>query len=191
MAGGTQHADDVGGSRHDLGYDRSRGEVYDGSGAAPRRVDIGVRDGKIVALEANLAGEATHHPIGTGPFRFVSYAPADRVVLERNPMYFRAGLPGVNRLVFRILSNAATAVAALEKGEVDYVGSVAGPEVERLRQTPGIAVVSGTGGSGGASVAVIGRLHFSHSDYPAGAAVLSSLFRELFPLAPPNSPPSR
>ncbi len=96
-----------------------------------------------------LAGEATRHPIGTGPFRFVSYAPADRVVLERNPTYFRAGLPGVDRLVFRILPNAATAIAALEKGEVDYVGGVAGPEVERLRQTPGIAVVPGTGGSGG------------------------------------------
>ena len=96
-----------------------------------------------------LAGEAAHHPVGTGPFRFVSYAPADRVVLERNPGYFRAGLPGVARLVFRILPNAATAVAALEKGEVDYVGSVSGPEVERLRRSPGIAVVSGTGGSGG------------------------------------------
>ena len=96
-----------------------------------------------------LTGDATRHPIGTGPFRFVSYAPADRVVLERNPAYFRAGLPGVDRLVFRILPNAGTAVAALEKGEVDYVGSVAGPEVERLRQTSGIAVVSGTGSSGG------------------------------------------
>jgi len=96
-----------------------------------------------------LAGEATRRPIGTGPFRFVSYTPADRVVLERNATYFRAGLPGVDRLVFRIMPNAGTAVAALEKGEVDYVGSVAGPEVERLRRTPGIAIVSGTGGSGG------------------------------------------
>lgn len=96
-----------------------------------------------------LAGDATRHPIGTGPFRFVSYAPADRVVLERNRSYFRADLPAVDRLVFRILLNAATAVAGLETGEVDYVGAVAGPEVERLRQTPGIAVVSGTGGSGG------------------------------------------
>ena len=96
-----------------------------------------------------LAGEPTRRPVGTGPFRFVSYAPADRVVLERNPTYFRPGLPGVDRLVFRIMPSAATAVAALEKGEIDYVGGVAGPEVERLRRTPGIAVVSGTGGSGG------------------------------------------
>ena len=42
------------------------GEVYDGSGAAPRRVDIGVRDGRIVALEANLAGEATQVIDATG-----------------------------------------------------------------------------------------------------------------------------
>jgi peptide/nickel transport system substrate-binding protein len=103
----------------------------------------------IYATQDLLAGEATRRPIGTGPFRFVSYTPADRVVLERNPAYFRAGLPGVDRLVFRIMPNAATAVAALEKGEIDYVGSVAGPEVERLRKTPGIAIVSGTGGSGG------------------------------------------
>ena len=96
-----------------------------------------------------LTGDATRRPIGTGPFRFVSYAPADRVVLERNPSYFRKGLPGVDRLVFRIVPTAGTAVAALEKGEIDYVGGVAGPEVERLRQTRGIAVVSGTGGSGG------------------------------------------
>ena len=96
-----------------------------------------------------LTGEPTRRPVGTGPFRFVSYAPADRVVLERNPTYFRPGLPGVDRLVFRIMPTAGTAVAALEKGEIDYVGGVAGPEVERLRKTPGIAVVSGTGGSGG------------------------------------------
>jgi len=96
-----------------------------------------------------LTGAPTRHPIGTGPFKFVSYAPANRVVLEKNSEYFRKGVPGVDRLVFRIMPNAATAVAALEKGEVDYVGGVAGPDVERLRQTKGIAVVSGSGGSGG------------------------------------------
>ena len=96
-----------------------------------------------------LSGEPTRQPIGTGPFRFVSYAPADRLVLERNPDYFRPGLPGVDRLVFRILPNPATAVAALERGEVDYVSSVPGADIQRLRSTPGIAVGPSTGGSGG------------------------------------------
>ncbi len=96
-----------------------------------------------------LTGEATRHPVGTGPFKFVSYTPGDRVVLDRNADYFRAGVPGVDRVVFRILPNASTAVAALERGEVDYVGSVPGPDVQRLKTTAGLAVVAGQGGSGG------------------------------------------
>lgn len=96
-----------------------------------------------------LSGEPTRRPIGTGPFRFVSYAPADRLILERNPDYFRRDLPGVDRLVFRILPNAATAVAALERGEVDYISSVPGADIARLRAAPGVAVVPSTGGSGG------------------------------------------
>ncbi|HXG90463.1 MAG TPA: ABC transporter substrate-binding protein [Vicinamibacterales bacterium] len=98
-----------------------------------------------------LSGEPTRRPIGTGPFRFTSYSPGDRLTLERNPDYFRKGLPGVDRLVFRILPNAVTAVSALEKGDVDYIGSVPGPDVARLRKSADIAVVPSTGGSGGSA----------------------------------------
>ncbi|MEO7158019.1 MAG: ABC transporter substrate-binding protein, partial [Vicinamibacterales bacterium] len=98
-----------------------------------------------------LSGEPTRHPIGTGPFRFVSYAPGDRLTLERNSEYFRRGFPGVDRLVFRILPNAVTAIAALENGEVDYVGGVPGPDVARLRASGSIAVEPSSGGSGGSN----------------------------------------
>jgi peptide/nickel transport system substrate-binding protein len=96
-----------------------------------------------------VAGEPTRRPIGTGPFRFVSYTPSDRLTLERNASYFRPALPGVDRLVFRILPNPVTAVAALESGEVDYIGSVPGADVARLRARADIRVVPSTGGSGG------------------------------------------
>jgi peptide/nickel transport system substrate-binding protein len=96
-----------------------------------------------------MAPQGPPRPIGTGPFKFVSFAAGDKVVLERNPDYFRKGLPLIDRLVFRILPEAGTAIAALERGEIDYAGSVAGPDIPRLRTTAGIAVVPGTGGSGG------------------------------------------
>jgi peptide/nickel transport system substrate-binding protein len=96
-----------------------------------------------------LAGEPTRRPVGTGPFRFVSYTTGNNLVLEKNPDYFREGLPRIDRLVFRIFPNASMAITALEKGEIDYVGSVPGADAERLRQTAGIAVVTGSGGSGG------------------------------------------
>ncbi|MBA2258488.1 MAG: ABC transporter substrate-binding protein [Acidobacteria bacterium] len=98
-----------------------------------------------------LNGEPTRRPVGTGPFRFVSYSPADRIILERNPTYFREGMPGIDRLVFRILPNSASAVAALESGEVDYTVSVPGPDIPRLQRTPGISVVKSAGGSGGSA----------------------------------------
>ena len=75
-----------------------------------------------------LNGEPTRRPIGTGPFRFVSYAPAEHRA-GAQPDYFRKGLPGVDRLVFRIFPNPASAVAALENGEVDYTVSVPGPDI--------------------------------------------------------------
>ena len=96
-----------------------------------------------------LAGEPTRRPVGTGAFRFVSYAPGDRLVLERNPDYFRRNLPEVNRLVFRIFPNATTGVAALESGQVDFISNVPGPDVGRLRALPNVAVRPSTGGSGG------------------------------------------
>jgi len=96
-----------------------------------------------------LSGAPTRRPVGTGPFRFVSYAPGDRIVLEKNMAYFRRALPHLDRLVFRILPNPVTAIAALERGEVDFVASVPGPDAVRLRQSSAIAVVPSTGSGGG------------------------------------------
>lgn len=96
-----------------------------------------------------LSHPANQRPVGTGPFVFSSYARGDRVVLERNPRYFRPGLPGVDRVVFRILASNATAALALESGDVDYSASVPGPDVARFKADPKLRVVQSTGGSGG------------------------------------------
>ena len=88
-------------------------------------------------------------PVGTGPFRFVEYVPGERIVLERNPDYFRAGKPYLDQVIFQIIPDAATALLALEQGEVDYLGSVPGSEIERLQAMPELTLVPGFGGSGG------------------------------------------
>ncbi len=88
-------------------------------------------------------------PIGTGPFRFVEYVKGDHVNLERNPAYFRPDRPYFDKAVYRVIPNATTATQALEQGEVDYLGSVQGSDLERLRSNKGITLVQGFGGSGG------------------------------------------
>lgn len=88
-------------------------------------------------------------PIGTGPFKLVEYVKGERIVLERNLDYFRADRPYLDQVIFSIIPDAGTALIALEQGEADYLGSVPGAEIERLKAMPELTLVPGYGGSGG------------------------------------------
>lgn len=58
------------------------------------------------------------NPVGAGPFKFVEWVKGDRVVLERNEDYW-SGAPAVQRLIFRVIPDATTALAEIEAGTVD------------------------------------------------------------------------
>ena len=64
--------------------------------------------------------DASRHPVGTGPFRFVEYRPADHITVARFDDYWgeHARLPAIT---FRFVSDPATRVLALRAGEVDVV----------------------------------------------------------------------
>lgn len=76
---------------------------------------------------------ANQAPVGTGPFKFVSYTPGSEVRLARNPSYFKQDLPYLDAVVLRVIPDKATQVAALEKGEVDWLFGAPGPDLQRLR----------------------------------------------------------
>lgn len=86
-----------------------------------------------------LTNPVNLRPVGTGPFRFESYTPGDRVVLVRNPTYFKAGLPRLDRLVFRNMQSAQAA-QAFEAGEVDVYMFPSGPDALRFLNRDGITV---------------------------------------------------
>lgn len=93
---------------------------------------------------------ANLRPIGTGPFRFESYRRDDQVVLRRNPDYFKASLPRLDGLVFRILPSANTQVNAFIAGEVDMLARVSAIDAQRLKGRP-ITLVDTPAGAGGAN----------------------------------------
>ncbi len=76
---------------------------------------------------------ANQAPIGTGPFKFVSYTKGSEVRLERNPDYFKKGLPYLDAVVMRVIPDRASQVTALEAGEVDWLYGVPGPDLARLK----------------------------------------------------------
>ncbi|MDB5395095.1 MAG: hypothetical protein JWM91_2601 [Rhodospirillales bacterium] len=83
----------------------------------------------------------TTHPIGTGPFIFVEYLPGDQMTLKRNEAYFVHGIPKVDRVDLRVISEYTTAVAALESDEVDVVFDLPPEQVEHIRRS-GVASVA-------------------------------------------------
>ena len=97
------------------------------------------------------ANPANLKPIGTGPFRLETYRVGDGATLVRNPDYFKPGLPYLDKLVIRIIPDDNTRLLALIGGEVDYVSSVSGPDIERLQKTSGIGLVGTTRESGGSN----------------------------------------
>lgn len=77
--------------------------------------------------------------VGSGPFRFVSYARGDRLVLARNDAYW-GEKPAWERVELRIVANAAAREAALAAGDVDFIVNPTTVGVERLARDPRFAV---------------------------------------------------
>jgi peptide/nickel transport system substrate-binding protein len=78
-------------------------------------------------------------PIGAGPYKFVSFSPGIELVLEAFDGYWRKA-PNVKRLVFKVIGDEATRLAALKRGEIDIVYSIRGELAEELQRTPGLTL---------------------------------------------------
>lgn len=84
-------------------------------------------------------GPFNREPVGTGPFKLVEWNTAESIVLEANEDYFR-GRPCIDRLIFRIIPDEQTQVAALQTGEVDFLPNVPGASVEVFQNDPNYSV---------------------------------------------------
>jgi peptide/nickel transport system substrate-binding protein len=75
------------------------------------------------------------HPIGLGPYKFVSNTPGVEVVLEANESYWRK-MPSVKRLVLKSVPEATTRAAMLKRGEVDIAYLLDAPAALELKRDP-------------------------------------------------------
>lgn len=88
----------------------------------------------IVAPKAaqEMGAEFTKSPVGTGPYKLVSYTPNSSVVVERFADYW--GDTGkAKKITFRIMPENATRMAALEAGEVQVAENLPPDKLERLK----------------------------------------------------------
>jgi peptide/nickel transport system substrate-binding protein len=77
------------------------------------------------------------HPIGLGPYRFVSHVPGVELIMEANEGYWRK-MPSVKRLVFKSVPEATTRLAMLKRGEVDVAYLLDAPQALELTRDPNL-----------------------------------------------------
>lgn len=82
------------------------------------------------------------NPIGTGPFKFVSWDRGDRITLEAHENYWDEGLPLVDSLVFRPIQDSSTRLAAVQTGEVHIAQRFNSEEAATLENASNVAVVT-------------------------------------------------
>ena len=70
-------------------------------------------------------------PVGTGPFKFVSRAAQDNIVLERFDEYW--GTPAyLDKVTFKIMENADSLVMSLQSGAIDLCSHLTSTQVAQL-----------------------------------------------------------
>src|ERR1700730_5429991 len=78
-------------------------------------------------------------PVGAGPYKFVSFTPGIELVFEAFDQYWRKP-PSVKRLVFKVIPEETTRLAALKGGEGEIAFSLRGELAEELQKTPGLTL---------------------------------------------------
>jgi peptide/nickel transport system substrate-binding protein len=94
------------------------------------------------AVQAN-GKDWVRKPVGTGPFMLKELIPGDRIVLEKNPHYFKKGLPLLDVAEFRVMKDPQTAMTALRAGQIDFIMRVPVKLVPLLERSKNIRVLTG------------------------------------------------
>src|SRR5688572_3921814 len=73
-------------------------------------------------------------PVGAGPFKFVEWVPNTRVVLEKNPEYWRKGddgqaLPYLDKLIYRLVIDDSVRLLELKSGNAQFMDNVQGKDI--------------------------------------------------------------
>jgi peptide/nickel transport system substrate-binding protein len=83
--------------------------------------------------------------VASGPYSLKAWRSGQDWTMVKNPNWWGRD-NGIDRIVFRVFTNADAMVAALQKGEIDFAHDIPYPSVDLLRKTDGITVVDGQQG---------------------------------------------
>src|SRR5215212_8513656 len=85
------------------------------------------------AIEENN-GRISKDPVGTGPFEFVERVRGDHITVEKNPHYWREGLPKIDKIVYKGIEDENVQYQNLQSGELDLIDSIPFVQFKALQE---------------------------------------------------------
>ncbi|MGQ9584952.1 MAG: ABC transporter substrate-binding protein [Anaerolineae bacterium] len=87
-----------------------------------------------------LEKEIANHPDGLGPYKLLEWQKGSRLILEKHDKYWDPNEGLASQLIFRPVTEVQARIAALEAGEIHWMGDVPVDEALRLATNPELRV---------------------------------------------------
>ena len=87
-------------------------------------------------------GTPSSTAVGTGPFIFKEWRPGDRIVLEKNPNYWKRGFPKSDQLVMRFITDPAARLAQLRAGTIDFTVDLTPDQLAEIQRDPNLQAIN-------------------------------------------------
>lgn len=92
-------------------------------------------------LTSNTDEKLQLDPIGTGPFKLENFTPGQSTTLVRNESYW-GDPPLLDKVVFNVIPDEATRIAALQAGDVDVVEDPPPQEAANIKNNPKLQLIT-------------------------------------------------
>jgi peptide/nickel transport system substrate-binding protein len=85
------------------------------------------------AFQKNGQAWCEKNPVGTGPFKFVSWTRDVSIKYQKNPDYWQKGKPYLDNIEFSVISDTMVRMAALDKREIDVMERLDSKDVANFK----------------------------------------------------------
>jgi peptide/nickel transport system substrate-binding protein len=95
----------------------------------------GTGAGKMISPTAaqKLGDKIIGNPVGTGPFKFVSYQPNVSIKYERFEGYWQKGLPYLDAIQINFVTDPVVALASFTRGEAHFIANISVADAKQLK----------------------------------------------------------